>query len=321
MAIGRHFEARHGDGAHARLIGANKMALARLTTRSISMVSDGTVSCASITTGTRRTMPSRSGSIENSPRPAAACSIGWNVAQQSGKRHQARPRIRAENGKAGLRRRFAIDARRGVAAAVWPTTTPPAFLIASAKSGIVARKSGEFFAGLRVEAAETFRGDGWRHAIGLGEDDVEADGNGAIRAQTGDEIGDHRARPRPLPDLLEAGLVDVDDDDRPRGLFPRLQDLKQIECAQPQFFDRPRVGDAQRHEREQQQRAHRPCHTELPRPASNALHAADPLRCVSDRAWVTIAICQEVAPLAGSGATIYFSRNARLSWSCSGLTR
>jgi hypothetical protein len=51
-----------------------------------SIVNDGTrPSCASMTTGTRRTMPSRSGSMEKSPRPAAACSIGGLLRSSPGK--------------------------------------------------------------------------------------------------------------------------------------------------------------------------------------------------------------------------------------------
>ena len=37
-----------------------------------------------MTIGTRRTMPSRSGLIENSPRPAAACSIGSTLRNSPG---------------------------------------------------------------------------------------------------------------------------------------------------------------------------------------------------------------------------------------------
>jgi hypothetical protein len=55
------------------------MAPEPVTTRSISIVSDGTrVPCAFMMTGTRRIIPSLSGLMENSPRPAAACSI-WGT--------------------------------------------------------------------------------------------------------------------------------------------------------------------------------------------------------------------------------------------------
>ena len=55
-----------------------------VATRSISKVSDGMVMpCACMIIGTRRTMPSRSGRIVNSPRPAAACFQHRHVAQQA----------------------------------------------------------------------------------------------------------------------------------------------------------------------------------------------------------------------------------------------
>jgi hypothetical protein len=63
-----------------------RMAPAPVTTRSMSRVSDGTmIPSALITTGTRRTTPSRSGLIENRPRPAAASSIGATLRRSAGK--------------------------------------------------------------------------------------------------------------------------------------------------------------------------------------------------------------------------------------------
>ena len=50
------------------------------------MLSDGTsLSCATMTTGTRRMMPSLSGLIEIKPRPAAASSIGKALRNSPGK--------------------------------------------------------------------------------------------------------------------------------------------------------------------------------------------------------------------------------------------
>ena len=57
-----------------------------LATRSISKLSDGMVRpCASMIIGTRRTMPSRSGLIVNSPRPAAASSSTGTLRSSPGK--------------------------------------------------------------------------------------------------------------------------------------------------------------------------------------------------------------------------------------------
>jgi hypothetical protein len=214
--------------------------------------------------------------MENIPRPAAACSIGGML--------RSRPGNVTRNGR-GFGPTMAkpvcgafSPSARGAAwlAAVSPTTDDAArFLNRFGEDRVVAGQCGKLFARLRIETAEAAGGYGRRHAVGLGKDDVKANRDGAGGTQTGDEIGDHR--PRPLPDLPQAGFVDIDDDDRPHFLFARAQDLKQVERAQSQFFDRQRVGDAQRHKREQEQYAHRPRYPESPCPARNALHAADTL--------------------------------------------
>ena len=87
-----------------------------------------------MTTGTRRTIPSRSGLMENSPRPAAACSTGSTLRSKPGKV--------SRNGRGSGPRMAkpvcsAISASvRGlaVAAPACPTTTIPACLIASAST-------------------------------------------------------------------------------------------------------------------------------------------------------------------------------------------
>ena len=50
-----------------------------------------------------------------------------------------------------------------------------------------------------------------RQPIRLGEDEVERDGARAVRLQPVDDLGEARARPRPLADAGERGVVDVDD--------------------------------------------------------------------------------------------------------------
>jgi hypothetical protein len=137
------------------------------------------------------------------------------------------------------------------------------------KDIVVAGKPVEFCPGLGVKAAEAFFGNRRRHAVGFGKHDVEANGNGAHPRDVRNQIGEHRARPGPLADFFLALVIQVDNDDRPRRLLARAQDLKEIENAQPRFLQRLRVGYAQRHQRKQEQRAHRPRQTELPRPASD----------------------------------------------------
>ena len=196
-----------------------------------------------------------------------------NVAQQPGELHQERRRIGPLDGEAGLQRHLGLRALRRYRRA--GLADDHAGLLDRLRQNlVVARQAGELLARLRIEAAEAFGGNGGRHAVGLGENDVEADDDGAERVEPVDEIGHHGARPRPLPDLLEARLVDVDDDDGPRGLLARPQHLKQIERAQPHFLERPRVDDAQRHQREQEHDAHRSRQAEPTRPADDEFHGS-----------------------------------------------
>ena len=155
------------------------------------------------TMGTRRTTPSRSGLIENSPRPAAASSIGATLRRSAGKVTRcgfgsppsvAKPVCTFEVVFASweTRRKPACPA----------TTREPA--IAWASSLIAARQLAQLRAGLVVEAAEALGRDVRRGPIRLGEDHVEGDGDAAERGQARDEIGHDRARPGPLADRLEA---------------------------------------------------------------------------------------------------------------------
>ena len=197
------------------------MAPAWVTTRSISMVSDGTSApCASMMTGTRRMMPSVSGLIENSPRPAAACLDRQHVAQQAGKRHQVRRRIGPADGKAGLQRHLGLRSRRRRRRADL-ADDDARLLDRVGQHVVIARQAVELGARFVIDAAKTLLGDRRRHAVRLGENDVETDSDGAELGDAGDQIGHGRARPRPLPDRLEACLVDIDDDDRPRSSAAR----------------------------------------------------------------------------------------------------
>ena len=277
-AIGRHFEAGHGHSLYARLIGADE-------------------NCAGAADDPEHFHGQRRGQLAlrlHHDRHPAHDAVGFridgkhsapggglldrrDVAQQTGKRDQKRPGIWSDNGEAGLRRVLALGARCCLSRAGLSHDDAAHSLYRFGEDRIVAGERGKLFARLRIETAEAAGGYGRRHAVGLGKDDVKANRDGAGGTQTGDEIGDHSPRPRPLPDLPQAGFVDIDDDDRPHFLFARAQDLKQVERAQSQFFDRQRVGDAQRHKREQEQYARRPRYPESPCPARNALHAADTL--------------------------------------------
>ncbi len=85
-----------------------------------------------------------------------------------------------------------------------------------------------------------------RGAIGLGEYGVEDDDGGAHLEEFVDQRAHLGARPRPLPDALEAGVVDVDDAHWHVGVGPRRQALEHVEDAEVQLLDGCRLDDPQR---------------------------------------------------------------------------
>ena len=88
---------------------------------------------------------------------------------------------------------------------------------------------------------------GRRHAVGLGEDHVEADRRRAAGGKLVDEFGKHGTRPRPLPDPLQRLLVDIDDAHRQSRIeSARVEALIGVEDERPQSRDRRRVPDTQR---------------------------------------------------------------------------
>jgi hypothetical protein len=115
-------------------------------------------------------------------------------------------------------------------------------------------------------------GDRRRHPVGLGENNIKADSGSTELGDARDQIGNRGARPRPLPNGLEACLVDIDDDDRKSGLRARPPDLKEVESSQPPVLDRARIEQPQRYQCEQQHQANSPRQTKLPRPAGKSFH-------------------------------------------------
>ena len=109
---------------------------------------------------------------------------------------------------------------------------------------VVARQRAQLGAGLLVEIAEGVGRKGGVETVGLGEHRVERDHDRAEPGQFGDEIGNPGAWPRPLPELFQALVVDIDDGDRPDGLLARLDALESVKGPDADFLDRRRVGDA-----------------------------------------------------------------------------
>ena len=84
-----------------------------------------------------------------------------------------------------------------------------------------------------------------RGLVGLGEKNVEGGDRRTLGGELADEIGHDRARPRPLPYLLQRILVDIDDAHRQvwiEGL--RGEALIGIEGDQAERLDEERIGDA-----------------------------------------------------------------------------
>ena len=91
-----------------------------------------------------------------------------------------------------------------------------------------------------------------RKPVRLGEDDVEADDDGAHGGQSVDQPRHFGARPRPLSDKLKALLVDVDNRDRLLRRRARVKALEDVEALVADAGDEKRIGHAQAKQQEQQ---------------------------------------------------------------------
>ena len=253
-----------------------KMVSVPVATRNISKLSDGMVApCACMIIGTRRTMPSRSGLIVSRPRPRGGRFQHRRVAQQAREIEHEALRVLAQHRKPGHRKRlveFGDDIGQS-GFAEHHARVPHRI----GENLVVARQRAQLGPGLLVEIAEGVGGDVGIEPVGLREHDVEGDRDGAEPGQVGDHVGDPRPRPRPLAELRQALLVDIDDGDRPCGLHAGIDALEGIEGPDPDFLDRRRIGDAQRRKADQQREADQPRIAEPPREPSSqypqSLHA------------------------------------------------
>ena len=221
------------------------------------------------------------------------------VPQQPRKIEQERPRVGAQRGdrhRAG--RHVGMRHRRRQPGFTENHTRLPQRL---GKRAVGARRCPDFLPGFRVKVAENVGDHVRRKPVGLREDDVECDDQRTRLGQASDQIGEAGSRPRPLTELSQALLVDVDDDDRALRCDARLQDLEEIECPETELFERCRIGDAQERQCQQQRDCKRPRDTKSPRQLGKPLHAAD-------------ALC--AAPV-----ILHRCRNARMSWSLSGFRK
>ncbi len=87
-----------------------------------------------------------------------------------------------------------------------------------------------------------------RQAVGLGQDEVEGNDFGAGILEFGNDLGEACPWPRPLTDLFQRRLVDVDDSDRVGGIGNAGREVQvMVEYGKTQTRNRRRVGDAQQH--------------------------------------------------------------------------
>ena len=167
-----------------------------------------------------------------------------HVAQQAGEIEHEALRLLAQHRKPGDRQRLV---ERG------DFLRQPGFaehdagsLDGVGKDLVVARQRAQPGAGFLVEIAEGVGRKGRVETVGLRKHRVERDHDRAEPGQFGDEIGNPGPRPRPLPELFQALVVDVDDGDRPCRLLARIDALESVKSPDANFLDRRRIGDAQR---------------------------------------------------------------------------
>ena len=199
-----------------------------------------------------------------------------NVPAQHGKLDHEGLGVRPQHAKSGLRHRlghrFALAAVAGLAEHdAHPADHPGEHLV-------IAGKGGQALARLLVEIAEPGGDARGRQPIGLGEDHVEAHRNGPEAGQPPQQVGDLGPRPGPLPEPLEATLIDVEDDNRPDGGITRLESLVEVEGAQPDCLDGRRIPNAQRRQPCQQDKRKQPAETDPLGKASQEPHRSSRLR-------------------------------------------
>ena len=204
------------------------------------------------------------------PAPGGRALKGRYVLQQSRELEQKRCRISSDRSHAGSRTlRVGLRDRDGQAGLADHD------LRLAHRVGhhlIVAWQRPELASGRLVEVAEGVRRELRRQPVGFGKNHVEGDDQSAHIGEARDHFGDARSRPRPLAQRPQAFLVDIDDDDRSFGGFARLDDLKNIESAQTEFFERGWIGDTQSHQADQQSRAQCACGAKFPHPTYKPIH-------------------------------------------------
>ena len=219
VAVGRNFEPGHRDAFDAGGVGADQDGAGSGRPRAASRGSAPARRCPAGLHDHRargaRCRRARCGCVRR-PRPAAACSSTGMLRSRPGNVNRNGFGSRPERRDPGRRR---LSDRRHVVGRMpdWPRTTRDC-LIASASTSSLLGRLRSFALRLLVEVAEAIGGDARATCrSGFGEHHVEGDGDRAEAGQPLDQVGDQRARPRPLPERAQAVLVDIDDDHRLDG--------------------------------------------------------------------------------------------------------
>ena len=203
--------------------------------------------------GTRRTTWSRSGSQLTAPRPRAGFGQHRQAVDGAVEARHELQRIIAGDDEAGVRLRRRPIARRLAGEADddgrGGDGGGEAIVVRWQLRGLPDERRQLRLLGEQL--GELAR----RQPIRLGEDEVERDGARAVRLELVDDLGEARARPRPLADAGERSVVDIDDaHGQPRIDLARLEVEIGVEHGEPQPRHRLGVGDAQRHRQDEQRR-------------------------------------------------------------------
>ncbi len=136
--------------------------------------------------GTRRTMPSRSGTMVNRPRPAAASSSTLTLRSSPANLNSKGVGILAEHGKSGDRQ-LLVEVRVNLVSPGF-AEHHPRFADGIGENPVIAGQRPQLLPRRLVETAEIVGDDVGIEPVGLGENDVERDDHGAHPGQSVDDV-------------------------------------------------------------------------------------------------------------------------------------
>ena len=186
-----------------------------------------------------------------------------HVAQQAWKIEHEALRLLAQHRDPGDRQRLVerCDLLRQAGLAEHDTGSLDGF----GEDLVVAWQRPQLGAGFRVKITEGIGRKGRVETVGLGKHRVEGDHDRTEPGQFGDEVGNPSPRPRPLPELFKALVIDIDDGNRPCGLLARIDALEGVKGPNANFLDGSRIGDAKGCKSDKQRKAQQPGVPDAPR--------------------------------------------------------